>query len=37
VLGVLRERLPHSTFIFAMHPFTESAVHGQGSQILTLD
>jgi ATP-binding cassette subfamily C protein CydC len=37
VLGVLRERLPHTTFIFAMHPFTESAVHSQGSQILTLD
>ncbi|MDQ1608578.1 MAG: ATP-binding cassette, subfamily bacterial CydC [Microbacteriaceae bacterium] len=37
VLGVLRERLPHATFIFAMHPFTETAVHDRRSQVLTLD
>ncbi|MDQ1583558.1 MAG: ATP-binding cassette, subfamily bacterial CydC [Microbacteriaceae bacterium] len=37
VLGVLRERLPHTTFIFAMHPFTQTAVHDQRSQVLTLD
>ncbi len=37
VLGVLRERLPHSTFILALHPFAAPGVHGHGARVLTLD
>ena len=37
VLGVLRQRLPQATFIFALHPFAEPAVHGRRSHVLTLD